>query len=332
MTNVPSGEIRVLLPAKPEDDLADVGRVLRAILPAGRAHVRRFYVHRPLESDFFLPQTYERFLEIPRPGIDAEIAARAETEPEMRALAADGFQVSSEIVGGAPAQEVLREASLWRADLVGVRSRSAAARDNRIGRMASALLHHATCPVLTHHAVAEGYRVGRILIPVDFSAASRRGADWGLALAELTGAEPVLLHVVGRWVGPHGIDTHDLIAVAREEIERWRAAASAALSRPVAAAHVVTADTAAEGIVSFAEGGEHDLVVLPATGASALRAILLGSTARKVVRASAKPVLVVPASNRVSPEELLAKGRGVAAVHAPEAQSAAGPAAGSAGT
>ena len=224
-------------------------------------------------------------------------------------IAADGFRVSAEIVRGTPAEEVLREASLWRSDLVAVRTRSASARDNRVGGMASALLHHATCPVLTVPAVPEGYRLRRILIPVDFSPASRRGADWGLALAEVSGAVPVLLHIVGRWVGPHGFDTQELVEIAREELERWRAAGSPSLAKRARETHVLPADDVADGILRFTEEGEHDLVVMASTGASAVRAILVGSNARRVVRASSKPVLVVTASNRVSVEEFLEKQR-----------------------
>ena len=59
---------------------------------------------------------------------------------------------------------------------------------------------------------------------------------------------------------------------------------------------VMAAETPAEGILSFARERGSDLIVLSAVGVSAVRAILLGSNTRKVVRASACPVLVIPAS------------------------------------
>jgi hypothetical protein len=70
-------ELRVLLPSKPEDDLSEVGRLLNAALPRERAHVRRLYIHRPVESDFFIPETYARFTEIARLESDAENATRS---------------------------------------------------------------------------------------------------------------------------------------------------------------------------------------------------------------------------------------------------------------
>jgi nucleotide-binding universal stress UspA family protein len=299
----------VLLPIKPTDDVESVRRVLRALLPPGATQLRRLYVHRPVESDFFIPETYARFAEIAQLEFDAENATRVETEHEMGPLAADGFTVSAEVVRGTPTEEILREASFWRADLVAVRTRSAGAHDNRIGGMASALLHHATCGVLTYRDVPADYRVRRILIPTDFSRASRESADWGLALAELTGAEPVLLHVIARWYNRHGIDQDELLRMATEELERWKARVNPILETPVKEARVIVANNPAEGILSFARERPCDLTVLSATGVSAVRAILLGSNTRKVVRGSACPVLVIPTSNRVTVESFFEKAR-----------------------
>lgn len=322
MNDLQNRPLRILLPAKPTDDLAAVTSLLRAALPADRTHVRRFYVHRPVESNFFLPGTTARLRDVPRLEFEAEIATRAESERAMEPLADAGFEVSADIVRGAPAEEILREASLWRADLVAVRARSARVADNRVGNMASALVHHATCPILTYLAVPAGYRLRRVLIPVDFSRASRATVPWGLALADLAGAEAVLLHVIGRWVGPHGIDTRDLVEVAREELDRWRSEAHST-ARPPTQARVVTAETPAEGIVAVAEDGSYDLVVLSATGVSAVRAALVGSNTRQVLRTSRTPVLVVPASNRLAVEDFLARSREAATARPPAAESAA---------
>jgi nucleotide-binding universal stress UspA family protein len=303
--------MRVLLPAKPEDDLEDVTRVLRAFLPVQRTHIRRLYVHRPVRADFSIPRTYPRFNEIAQLERDAENATRVETERDMKTLSADGFRVSADLVRGTPTEEVLRETTSWGADLVGVRTRSLAAEDRRIGGMASALLHNGDCPVLTHHDVPEGYRVRRILIPTDFSEGSRQSADWGLALAALTGAEPVLLHVIARRANRHGIDQDELLEIATGEVARWKARLDPILPGLVNEGRVMAAETPAEGILAFARERGCDLIVLSAMGVSAVRAILLGSNTRKVVRASVCPVLVIPASNRVTAGAFLAKAQGL---------------------
>ncbi len=294
---------------KPKDDVGEVERLLSALLPPEATHLRRLYVHRPVEADVFIPETYPRLPEIAQLEFDAENATRVETEHEMRPLAADGFAVSAEVVRGNPTEEILREASFWRSDLVVARTRSAAAQDRKIGGMAAALLHHATCGVLLHRELPADYRIRRILIPTDFSRASRESADWGLALADLTGAQPYLLHVIARWNNRHGIHQDELLRLATEELERWRARVSPILPRPVEQAQVIEAATPAEGILSFAREKECDLTVVSATGMSAVRAVLLGSNTRKVVRASACPILVLPTSNRVQVESFLERAR-----------------------
>jgi nucleotide-binding universal stress UspA family protein len=312
MTNPASQEVRVLLPANPEDDLQDVFRVLRAVLPASVTHVRRLYIHRPVEADFYIPETYSRYREIARLESDAENATRVETEREMKPFAEEGYRVSADVIRGMPTEEILREASSWRADLVGVRTRSLAADDRRIGGMASALLHHAACPVLTHHRVPEDFRLRRILIPTDFSEASRQSVEWALALAELTRAEPILLHVIARRAYRHGVSPDDLLPIAMSELERWHARLDPVAPGLIREARVTAAETPAEGILAFARERGCDLIAVSATGVSAVRAILLGSNTRRIVRASAIPVLVIPSSNRVAAETFLAKARGAA--------------------
>jgi nucleotide-binding universal stress UspA family protein len=294
---------------KPRDDLGDLGRLLPGLIAPEATHLRRLYVHRPVEADFFIPDTYARMPEIAQLEFDAENATRVETEHEIEALATRGFSVSAEVVRGNPTEEVLREASFWRADLVAVRTRSAMAQDRKIGGMAAALLHHATCGVLLHREVPEGYRVRRVLIPTDFSRAARQSADWGLALADLTGAQPYLLHVIARWNNRHGIHQDELLRLATDELERWRSRGNAMLRRPIEQGQVIEAATPAEGILAYAQQKQIDLIVASATGMSAVRAVLLGSNTRKIVRASACPVFVIPTSHRVSVQSFLERAR-----------------------
>jgi nucleotide-binding universal stress UspA family protein len=309
MTYPEEQELRVLLLAKPKDDLGDVSRLLKAVMPPSRTHVRRLYVHRPVRADFFIPDTYARSNEIAQLELDAENATRIETEHEMKPLAEDGFRVSAEVVRGAPAEEILREANFSRADLIAVRTRSAAAHDRKIGGMASALLYHAACGVLAYGKVPAGYRVRRILIPTDFSQSARQSADWGRALAEITGAKPVLLHVIAQWHNRHGIDQDELVRMATQELERWKSSLDPIRRRSIEA-RVITAGNPEQGILFFARERGCDLIVLSAKGTSAVEAVLLGSNTRKVVRAAECPVLVIPTAIRRTAEEFLEKWRG----------------------
>jgi nucleotide-binding universal stress UspA family protein len=311
MTDPKEQGLRVLLPAKPKDDLGDVSRLLKAVMPSSRTHVHRLYVHRPVQADFFISDTYARANEIAQLELDAESATRIETEHEMKPLAGDGFRVSAEVVRGTPTEEILREANLSRADLIAVRTRSAAAHDRKIGGMASALLHHAPCGILAYGKVPAGYRVRRILIPTDFSRAARQSTEWGLALAQITGAKPVFLHVIAQWHNRHGIDQDELARMAGQELKRWKSSLDPIRRRSLES-RVITAGNPAEGILSFARERGCDLIVLSAKGTSAVETILLGSNTRKVLRAAECPVFVVPTGIARTVEEFLEKSQGLA--------------------
>jgi universal stress protein A len=124
--------------------------------------------------------------------------------------------------------------------------------------------------------------------------------------------------VIARRANRHGIDQDELLEIAIGEVSRWKARLDPILPGLVNEGRVIAAETPAEGILSFSRERGSDLIVLSATGVSAVRAILLGSNTRKVVRASDCPVLVIPASNRVTAEEFLRKAQGLPPPAEPE--------------
>jgi nucleotide-binding universal stress UspA family protein len=177
----PPERLRVLLPHRPEESVADAARLLRALFDPSCVHLRRIFVQRPLGQEVFL-SSEATAAEITRIERDASNATRVQSEHDMLTLAGEGFEVSADVLGGSPRAEVLRDATLWPADLIVVRAQQAGHDEDRLGQMASALLHHAPCPVLLHHDVPASYAVRRLLVRVDFSAASRRAARWGSPL------------------------------------------------------------------------------------------------------------------------------------------------------
>ena len=296
---------RVLLPLKPKENVRDLLRLTRAILPPHRTILRRLYVHAPLHTGPIFPGTpYEGLTSVE---FDAQNATRSEMTHEMEEFAEAGFRVECDVRRGSPRETIADEVGLWPADLVAVRTRVETAADDRIGRVASALLSHATCPVLTYREVPESYRIRRVLLPIDFSAASREGVEWGGAIAEITGAEQRLVHVQTPEAGPPFVSPGEVSRMEASELEQWRAKAQVVLTRPVARATVLEAESAAEGILSAAKQERCDLIVLASTGASLLHDIVLGSTARQVARTSSIPVLVVPKGNRVTVTRFLQK-------------------------
>ncbi len=303
---------RILLPMAPEERCDDVLRLLSAIHSPSATHVRRLYVSRPLGSDAFLPEMYADFEEISRIEREARLAAhelaRRNTEPLEQA----GFAVETEVAEGFPISEVTREMVKWNADLTAIRAIRPGAPENRLGQLASALLRHATTPLLIHRSVPEEWRLRRVLVATDFSEQSRASADWGMAIAAAAGAEAHLLYVLARH-GTRRLDSGALLRAGTDEIARWRSRLEPGFGSPVTDAHVVSADFPAEGILRFARESGFDLIALAGTGRSAVSGLLLGSNARTVVRDAERPVLLVPTGSRVEPASAMAKLRAASA-------------------
>jgi nucleotide-binding universal stress UspA family protein len=298
---------RVLAPMEPEEDAQALCRLLQVVFPPPRTLLRRIFVSPPVATEYFIPEMYEAYEEILNVEAEARMAALDHARRLSRPLEIAGYAVEADVAAGSPITEVLREMAAWGADMTVMRMSRQGGNGERVGGMTSALARHGTTPLLLYrNPPPPGYAVRKILIATDFSEASRVSADWGMALAALTGAEAHLLYVLARHGGrSYGRD--ELFRVGTEEIDRWRKRLSPALGRPVTDAHVVSAAFPAEGVLDFANEGKFDLVALAGTGRSPVSTLLLGSNARAVLRASAVPVLLVPAESRVSPSAFLAR-------------------------
>jgi nucleotide-binding universal stress UspA family protein len=155
--------------------------------------------------------------------------------------------------------------------------------------------------------------VGRILFPTDLSANAQQAFAFAVALAKRFDARITLFHVIEDlspsasslivdYLGADGLEkvrkrreTEFLDTVkARmaEYCEQMTAQAPECerLVDEMLAGH----GHAAEEILRKVAEGRFDLVVMGTHGAGGLAEALLGSTARRVVRRSDKPVLTVP--------------------------------------
>jgi nucleotide-binding universal stress UspA family protein len=130
--------------------------------------------------------------------------------------------------------------------------------------------------------------VRRILHPEDFSTSSARAREYAHALAQLTGAELHVLHVLGY---PEGVRTSEA------EVRRGLAAARARLGElcePLGEVKtVVRLGSAHVEIARYVREAGIDLVVIGSVGLSGEGSI--GSTAEKILRAVDVPVLTIKA-------------------------------------
>ncbi len=158
-----------------------------------------------------------------------------------------------------------------------------------------ALLHHTDLPVLIVPAEAEfpaedGIR--RILVPLDISEGSQTILEPAVEVAQATGAELILLHVmpstsaVGMPLG-HMPGREDIAETYLEGIaERLRERSIVVHSR------VVEQTTPVQAILDVIREERVDLIALTTDGHTGLKRALLGSVSESVLKESHTPVLL----------------------------------------
>lgn len=145
------------------------------------------------------------------------------------------------------------------------------------------------------------FKLGKILVPVDFSEHSTKALKYAIAFAEQFGAELVVVHIVeqmmypGDWMYPP-IAVTEWAGEKREQVLGKLAELTA--SAKVKTEHMVRIGRAWQEIGEIAIEKECDLVVIATHGYTGLKHVLLGSVAEKVIRHAHCPVLTVRADER----------------------------------
>jgi universal stress protein A len=136
----------------------------------------------------------------------------------------------------------------------------------------------------------------RILVPVDFSDASRNAVKYALRVGALTKAELVFVHII---VPDASLGLDKLPPICSDELkenagENLRALVRAARdSGNEGATSICRVGLPAHEIVEAAKETDVDLIVIATHGYTAWKHFCIGSTAERVVRAAPCPVLVV---------------------------------------
>ena len=135
------------------------------------------------------------------------------------------------------------------------------------------------------------FKLKRILVPLDFSACSKKALQYAVPLAQQFGAELALLHIVEPYppiaeLTPVRLETAD---EGQQELARVAKLIPGDISSRV----TVRSGVAAHEIVEAAEDLAADLIVISTHGRTGLAHVVMGSTTEKVVRHAHCPVLVV---------------------------------------
>jgi nucleotide-binding universal stress UspA family protein len=227
-------------------------------------------------------------------------------EPARRA----GLRTRAVLLEGESVNQILDLAWATSTDLIvmGTLGRSGLERW-LLGSVAESVLRRARCPVMTvSHAGAHAESVAenamrRILCPVDLCAASHETLQFGLSLAQERNAVLTVLHVVEAPDQDLGVNAHFDVPEYRawmvtDAKERLRRAVPAVARNWCDVTELVTVGEPSREILRVAKEQGCDAIVMGARGPNPIDALFFGSTARRVVRDAACPVLTLPLEGR----------------------------------
>lgn len=217
------------------------------------------------------------------------------------------------VVSGRPFEEICKLAGRIEASLIVLPTRGLGRLKHvLLGSTAERVVRLAPCPVLIPHGAGfksitwngnsgmTGFKLRKILVPVDFSPCSLAGARYAARLAKTTGATLRLFHVVFPYpkvlaVDRVGADSTPLAtaakATAREEMKKLTAMS---FLRDIPCETQIRIGSVIDEIVGESGDPTVDLVVTSTHGISGFRRAFIGSIAEHVVRYAECPVIAVP--------------------------------------
>ena len=162
-----------------------------------------------------------------------------------------------------------------------------------MGSVAEHVFRQSPVPVLTlgpHlQRIARAGTPRNILVPVDFSPASKRAAHYAVAMAREHGAALTMLHVIERWPAHAQADRAHAMQALREKVEHLVGEETKGLRCNVR----IEVGRVVETVLYTANGIEADLVVLGVRPRTGLLNRLMWPHAYEIVREAACPVLTV---------------------------------------
>ncbi len=233
--------------------------------------------------------------------------ARDEARRLLRRQAWDARIAGGRVAGehlreGRPAEETIALAEDLDADLVVVGSRRMGRVKRLIaGTVSERVVHRASCPVLI---VCGGtWPAGRVVVADDGSGPARRAGDLAAEIANLSGAEVVVVRAyehppepVGGWSAQDRRELDEVLLRNQRDLKK-RAEQLEEIARCRPKTRLIKSKAApAMNLVAEESEGEQTLFAVGSRGLGAPKRALLGSVSTAVLRAADGPVLVVPPS------------------------------------
>jgi nucleotide-binding universal stress UspA family protein len=241
-------------------------------------------ISHPLTS----PYTLEEIVQKAGARLQALVASPALTRP----------QVEYKVRKGKPFVELIIAGRAWLADLTVVGGASQKEQPF-LGSTSERILRKALVPVIVAKKPLSA-EANTFIVPADFSSSAREAAEEVLMIAECFRGRVVFFHVLDLHPSYTTVYAHELGVSLPippplpEEIEPdWEAFLSGLPLDKVEWEESAEEGYAAAAIVHRAKHVKADMIVMGTHGRSALRHMLLGSVAEKVVRTAPCPVLTI---------------------------------------
>jgi nucleotide-binding universal stress UspA family protein len=144
----------------------------------------------------------------------------------------------------------------------------------------------------------------RILLPLDGSTEAEKALIHGINLANLSGAELILLRIVEPFPPVRSVSPAELRTI-KEHAKDWaedyfERIAADLREQNIPHETVILEGRASVMIAQFAEQNEIDLILISSRGRTGFTRWLMGSVADRVIRGTTIPVLLVPSEGSSS--------------------------------
>lgn len=230
-----------------------------------------------------------------------EADARRALAELAREVASEGVRISTELLVGRPADEILRAARSADFVVLGSASKSLSERFE-LGSIAEEVVRRSEVPVLVVRDKAEGStQMARVLVAVDLDDPCPEALEAASALASRAGARLEALHVVStpiptalRFIEGVPEDLEARVRLAAEKAVRSFVSTTLGANTAIAIAF----GSPAEEIAKLAR--RDDLIVVGTHGRGTLGRLVFGSVATKLLRTAPCPVLTVRPQDGVS--------------------------------
>jgi len=153
-------------------------------------------------------------------------------------------------------------------------------------------------PATIGAAAVTALRIKSVLVPIDFSAASKKALRYALPFARQFGAKLTLLHVVEPVAAPDFANSFPLLMESDKIAAACKAQLELLIKEEGIDSGLVEQPVVGQGrsfdvIANTARNLQTDLIIISTHGYTGLKHALLGSTTERVVRHAPCPVLVV---------------------------------------